>query len=126
MEKQTQLVNLGCGATCHPAWINLDVDPRVAGVQPWDVRAGLPFPDSSVDAVYASHLLEHLAPEYAEELLRDMHRVIRLQGTVRLVVPDLEAICRAYLETLDAAWRELPGAAGKHEWMVIEIDRFLV
>jgi predicted SAM-dependent methyltransferase len=54
------LVNIGCGATWHPAWTNLDVRPVSPEVRAWDISHGLPFKSEQVDACYASHVLEHL------------------------------------------------------------------
>jgi SAM-dependent methyltransferase len=54
--------------------INLDVDGLA------------PIPDGSLDAVIASHLIEHLANPIAA--LREFERVVRHQGRLVLVVPD--------------------------------------
>jgi predicted SAM-dependent methyltransferase len=117
-------LHLGCGLNVVEGWVNVDGSwnarlakyPRVrralaaarvipaesAKVQ-WrgdlrilDVRDPLPFPASSCDAVYASHLLEHLYLDDALKLLRECFRVLRPGGTLRLVVPDLRAIVREY------------------------------
>lgn len=45
----------------------------------------LPVPDSSIDTVHASHLLEHV--EDAAATLREWFRVIRVGGTIILMVP---------------------------------------
>lgn len=116
-----KLVNLGCGASCHPDWINLDVEPRAPGVRHWDVRHGLPLPEQFADAVYMSHLLEHLPLEAGAQLLENVFRVIRPGGIVRVVVPDLEGVCKAYLSALEAAWNGEDGAADRYDWMAIEL-----
>jgi hypothetical protein len=45
----------------------------------------LPFPDESVDTVYSSHTLEHIA-DY-KEAIRDWYRVARVGGFVVCIVP---------------------------------------
>src|SRR5205807_87939 len=45
----------------------------------------LPFPDHSVDTVYASHVLEHV-PDYVP-VIRDWHRVLKKGGFVICTVP---------------------------------------
>ena len=50
---------------------------------------GLPFDDDTVDYVYSSHLLEHLRQADALRLLREVHRVLKPGGWVRICVPDL-------------------------------------
>jgi ubiquinone/menaquinone biosynthesis C-methylase UbiE len=62
-----------------------------------DFRKPLPFPDCSADAVYASHVLEHLYREQGQQLIRESFRVLVLGGIVRIVVPDLNSIVREYL-----------------------------
>ena len=57
------------------------------------------FADNTVKEVYASHVYEHLG--YNNELpqaLREAHRVLEPGGVFRAGVPDLEALCRLFLE----------------------------
>jgi predicted SAM-dependent methyltransferase len=42
-------------------------------------------------------MLEHLSRDQARFVLRECHRVLRPGGSLRLVVPDLEVLVRAYL-----------------------------
>jgi predicted SAM-dependent methyltransferase len=57
----------------------------------------LPFPDGSVAAVYASHVLEHLYREEGQRLVKESYRVLAQGGILRVVVPDLEAIIQEYM-----------------------------
>ena len=115
-----KLVNIGCGRQAHPEWCNLDLTACAPGVIEHDLRRGLPFADSSCDVVYHSHLLEHLRPDEAAQLLAECRRVLRPGGTLRIAVPDLEGIARQYLRSLDAA-AENPAASPDHEWMTVEL-----
>ncbi len=56
------------------------------------MRQGIPFPDRSFDVVYHSHVLEHLSKSEASKFLKECSRVLRPQGVLRVVVPDLEEI----------------------------------
>ncbi len=95
------MVNIGCGPVFHPDWLNLDVEPVDAVVQRFDARKPLPFDDASVDVIYHSHLLEHLGRVEAHRFVLECFRILRPGGTMRVVVPDLEGIARAYLSALD-------------------------
>ncbi len=56
------------------------------------------FADSSVDEVYASHVLEHLG--YGEDLSRALEairRILKPGGRLRISVPDLDVLFRLYL-----------------------------
>lgn len=67
-----------------------------------DLRRGIPYPDSSVDAVYHSHFLEHLDRHTAPKFLREILRVLKPGGIQRAVVPDFSKLCRRYLQDFDA------------------------
>ncbi|HKY70317.1 MAG TPA: methyltransferase domain-containing protein [Nitrospira sp.] len=117
----SSLVNIGCGATWHPAWTNLDVRPVSAQVRAWDVSHGLPFANEQVDACYASHVLEHLTREQAHALLIECLRVLRPGGIVRLAVPDLEGIVREYLDVVTRADKGEEAAIDQYEWITLEL-----
>lgn len=105
----------------HPDWVNLDSSVSAPGVIRHDLRRGLPFPDASFDAAYGSHVLEHLQPEAAARLLRECHRVLKPGGIARIVVPDLEAIARLYLENLEAAAAGEEQAEFRYDWALLEM-----
>lgn len=67
-----------------------------------DVIRGLPVGKASVDAVYASHVLEHLSRSDFGKALGHVHDILRPGGRFRLIVPDLEWRSRAYVAALDA------------------------
>jgi predicted SAM-dependent methyltransferase len=83
-------VHLGCGTHYIEGMINCDGNVfRKTDV--WlDVRQPLPFPDDSAGLVYTSHMLEHLFPDEAKSLLREIRRILSPSGVARVVVPDAE------------------------------------
>jgi len=68
-----------------------------ANVRYGDIVRGLPLDAESCDAVYCSHVLEHLALEDFRAALRNAYRTLRPGGTFRIVVPDLAHDAREYL-----------------------------
>jgi SAM-dependent methyltransferase len=75
-------LNLASGTDLRGApWINLDAVERWPGTSRgcdvvWDAtRDRIPFPDGSVDEVYAGYLLLHVPPRYHAGLLLDIKRV---------------------------------------------------
>jgi len=115
------MINLACGDTTHPDWVNIDHLVRVPGIVVHDLRKGIPFANESVSVVYNAHFLEHLPKEQAAGFLRECRRVLEPGGIIRVVVPDLEAICRLYLQNLHEARAGKPGAIFRREWMVLEL-----
>jgi SAM-dependent methyltransferase len=65
-----------------------------------DLRRGLPFDSDVADAVYHSHLLEHLDRAEAHRFLAECHRVLRSAGVLRIIVPDLASLVRDYSRSL--------------------------
>ena len=114
-------LNLGCGTRFCPDWENVDFASTTPGVRAHNLLEGIPFPDTSFDLVYHSHILEHFPKKQALAFLRECHRVLMPGGVIRIAVPDLERIARFYLEALERALNEEPGWAEKYEWMVIEM-----
>lgn len=115
-------LNLGCGTRRHAAWTNVDLVPAGPDVIAADLRRPLPFPAGSFQAVYAAHVLEHLVPAEAGRLLAEVWRLLAPGGIVRIVVPDLEGIARAYLESLERAGSApSPERRWEHRWMTVEL-----
>ena len=69
----------------------------------------IPLQDKSVDALYSSHMLEHLSTSGTEKFLREVKRVLAPDGVVRLSVPDLAIIVNKYSISHDAKafWEEM-------------------
>jgi predicted SAM-dependent methyltransferase len=119
-ENKTYL-NIGCGGTYFPEWNNCDLLPRqhIASI---DLRKPLPYLDSTFDAVYSSHVLEHFRPKEAKKMIREIFRVLKPNGVCRIVTPDLESICRLYLQYLDDASTNPDRVnLNRYRWMLIEL-----
>jgi|SRR5713226_1512368 len=114
-------LNLGCGVRFHPEWENVDFRSTGPGVRAHDLRKGVPYPDAAFEVVYHSHLLEHFPKESALIFLRECYRVLKPEGVIRVVVPDLEAIVRLYLEAQGRASRGERGWAENYDWMLLEM-----
>lgn len=67
-----------------------------------DVVRGLPVADRSCDGVYASHVLEHLSRTDFDIAVGETYRILKPGGIARVVVPDLAAAARSYLEATGA------------------------
>jgi SAM-dependent methyltransferase len=114
-------VNLGCGARFDPSWINIDMRATGEGVIAHDLSKGIPLPDASCEVVYHSHVLEHIPRDKAADFLKECYRVLAPGGILRVAVPDLERICRTYLEKLELALAGDKAAANDYDWIVLEL-----
>lgn len=116
-----KMLNIGCGATHHPAWINLDVHPTDPTVLPIDINKGLPFSDGSVGVCYSSHVLEHLTKDRARNFMAECMRVLKSGGVIRLAVPDLEGVVREYIRALDAVSSGDKAREADYDWIMLEM-----
>lgn len=114
-------LNIGCGSVFHLSWNNIDSHQNSSLIQIHDIRKGLPFSNGHLDACYSSHVLEHLTQEQAKALLIECMRVLKSNGIVRLVVPDLEAIARNYLSALERSRSGNGEAQLDYEWIMLEL-----
>jgi predicted SAM-dependent methyltransferase len=149
------ILNLGCGVRTSPSCVNIDwsnylrvkksriaslLAPLILRGSPTrlerfrglddsvvvhDLRRGIPFEDASVDAVYHSHFLEHLDRPMAQQFVKEIHRVLRPGGIHRIVVPDMEWLCRRYLDHLARCVDEQTGYAEHDEYLVEMIQQMV-
>ena len=112
-------VNLGCGDRYSQDWVNLDFNSEHPDVISHNLLNSLPFGNEEVDVIYNSHFLEHFSLEEATKILTECYRVLKKGGIIRIVVPDLESVCREYLYILDNL--DKPENKEKYQWIVIEL-----
>jgi hypothetical protein len=111
-------VQYGCGHHAPEGWLNFDSSPTLryerlpiigllyaknatrfpANVRYGDIVRGLPIALGTVDRLYASHILEHLAYENAIRALRNSLAILKTGGVFRLIVPDLAVRARRYVD----------------------------
>lgn len=139
-----KILNLGCGhkVGVHPDVVNIDwsmylrlrnnklltlIMPMLlnnerlrrfeqlpSNIMAHDLSQGIPFPDSSVDVIFHSNMLEHLDREVAPKFLAEAFRVLKPGGIHRIVVPDFEQDCAKYLAHLAACAAD-PQAQAQHD-----------
>jgi predicted SAM-dependent methyltransferase len=89
-------LNWGCGSDARRGWINSDrkAGPGIDLVA--DIRQGLPIESGTIDYAVGVNTLQELAFGELTPALVELLRVLGPGGTLRLVVPDLDAGIRAY------------------------------
>jgi len=111
-------VQYGCGLCAPKSWMNFDASPSLRlqhlplfgkffrgwGLPPFpkhvrygDIVRGLPVAINSCDAIYCSHVLEHLALNDFRTALKNTYSYLKVGGVFRLVVPDIEFLAHRYL-----------------------------
>ena len=138
-------INLGCGLSAAPGWINVDNSPNArlakyprlrwtlwklgilsdlhyavnwsTSITSYDLKKRLPHSDGSIDYVYTSHFLEHLPLQFARQLIKEVFRVLRPGGVARIVVPDLAVGARRYLNAIQENPSDARAATAFLEWL---------
>lgn len=96
--------------------------PAESDILHHDVRKPFPFADETFDAAYLLHIVEHLTPPEAESLIRELYRVLKPRGILRVSTPDLEDICRSYLRQLDECRASRSNLnVTRYRWAVLEL-----
>lgn len=118
-------INLACGGKlCHlPGWINADHRPSNKNVMQVNLLKALPFHDNTFDIVYHSQFIEHLPMDQANVFLKECYRVLKPNGIIRIVTPDLKDQASEYLRNLQEILR-VPNdeeAKLRYEWIRLEM-----
>lgn len=151
LEDSRSMLNLGCGTRMHFAWNNLDFSfyallsqhkflvkilklirflseeryQKFAQIDPdiihWDVRKGIPFNKNTFDVVYSSHLLEHLDKNVAKFFCQECYRILKPNGIIRIVVPDLHKIVMNYCQAFLKISKEKKEYSKEHEMAINEL-----
>lgn len=83
-------------------WINVDANPFTPKCDLWaDLRDPLPFRDSSVDAMYSHHMVEHL-PNIAFHFA-EVFRCLKPGGVYRVGGPNGDSAVRKFVDN-DVDW----------------------
>lgn len=78
-------LHLGCGRARMAGWLNVDLYPSAATDLVFDLLEPWPLASDTAEAIYASHMLEHL--ERPLDFFREAHRVLRPNGSMHLRMP---------------------------------------
>jgi predicted SAM-dependent methyltransferase len=121
VKNKLQYINLGCGDHFHEDWVNVDFNVTGRGVFAHNLNRGIPFQDDSFDVVYHSHLLEHFSKMNAELFIRECYRVLKENGIIRVVIPDLEQIIVEYQKQLNLAINSAANKSPNYNWIMLEL-----
>lgn len=114
-------LNFGCGQRYRKGWVNIDFHSDSPEVQRVNLLGKLPFADNSFDVVYSSHTLEHFSLRVTERILAECRRVLKPEGIIRTVLPDLENTCREYVRVMDGVYQGDAKARRQYDWIILEL-----
>lgn len=112
-------LNLGCGKRNFGSdWIHID-GSTYEHIKSHDI-VNLPYDENSVDIIYASHVFEYFDREEAIDVLKKWKKCLKINGILRLAVPNFEMYSKLYSEgkiTLDQCVGPLYG-----KWKMTDKD----
>lgn len=73
-----------------------------------DIRTLAPIKDNSVDEITTTHTLEHIPNKDLFQTLRNIHRVLKPEGKLYIVVPDVQGAAKSWIKKrIDGRYFEL-------------------
>lgn len=116
--------DIGCGSASEyfeGKIVRIDIDESVKPDIRADVRK-IPEPDNTFDEVRSSHCLEHFGAEEVPKIVAEWIRVLKLGGTLKITVPDLEWAMKTILtaeEQTDADDDPISDDDKRFAWQII-------
>lgn len=94
-------LNLGCGTEKIIGAVNVDMAAEAKPDLQFDITSRFPLEDCSFDEVYFFHCIEHIEKFKHLFVLAEIHRVLKLGGTLYISYPEFEKICKNWLANFE-------------------------
>jgi predicted SAM-dependent methyltransferase len=88
----------GCGSWRPAGWINADQKDGPGIDISCDIRDGLPLDTGSIEYAVSIHALPEVPYPDLVPVLKELRRVLKPKGVLRLGLPDLDRTIQAYLQ----------------------------
>ena len=105
-------LNFGSGGFRLDGWINVDLDPLQRPDVVADFGRALPFATSAVDFIFSEDTIACMGLDPVRVFLAECRRILKPQGAMRLLTPDLAQLARMYLDdgaSLVGLWNRTVG-----------------
>lgn len=96
-------LHLGAGPVRLAGWLNSDL---ISGEVYLELGRKMPFAEATFAYAFGEHVIEHLPENQAQQALRELRRVLRPGGVLRLTTPDLRKIIAIYEDRNPVVRRE--------------------
>ena len=98
-------VQIGGGTHYLRGFLNIDINNPADLI--YDVREGIPLPNSSVQFLFCEHFLEHIDyPASVKKMIKEAHRILIHGGKIVIGVPDTALLIGAYAKKDDKKLKE--------------------
>lgn len=89
-------INLCCGSVKVDGYVGIDIFPEADITLDLEKNL-LPFPDNSADVIACISAINYFSPDRAQEIAKDVFRVLKPGGTARFASQDLRVLAAKYL-----------------------------
>jgi predicted SAM-dependent methyltransferase len=89
MRQHPRKLHIAAGTAVLDGWLNTDLYAR-PGVAYLDLTEPFPFPNATFDYVFSEHHFTNFRPETALKMFREVWRVLKPTGVLRVATPHLE------------------------------------
>jgi predicted SAM-dependent methyltransferase len=121
VKNKLKYINLGCGSHFHEDWVNVDFAVTGKDVIAHNLNSGIPFQNDTFNVVYHSHVLEHFSKKNAGFFIAECYRILKNDGILRVVIPDLEQIIIEYQKQLQLAITGEEKSVLNYNWIMLEL-----
>lgn len=92
-------IQFASGGNHLDGWLNLEESNG-------DITKPLAFENDSVDFIFIEHGLEHVTPQQGYKFLLESYRILKSNGVIRVIVPDVQKVLRESNEQYFGLLRE--------------------
>lgn len=90
-------LEIGSGNKPKQGYVHFDIRQNVNADIVGNAKQ-LPFVNEEFDEVYSRFFLEHLSRKDARIVLKEMFRVLKKNGCLEIIVPNLKYFCKLFIE----------------------------
>jgi len=94
--RQEPKLQIGCQSHPFDGWLNVDIEPKAAGIAYMDATKAFPLPENTFAYVYSEHMIEHISLDDGLYMLKECYRIMKPGGVIRLVTPNLRFLMEFY------------------------------
>lgn len=94
-------IQFGSGNNFIKNWLNTDIPEAFSDYSIYpdayiNITKRLPIKSNSCQYLYNEHLIEHITVKEGQMFLKECHRILKIDGVLRIATPDLNNIVKKY------------------------------
>ncbi|MEW6303167.1 MAG: methyltransferase domain-containing protein [Verrucomicrobiota bacterium] len=95
-EHTERKLHIGAGPHHLAGWLNTDFYPTSRGMAFLDATKPFPLPGNAFDCAFSEHMIEHITFDDGQHMLREIFRVLKPGGKVRIATPNLQSLVELF------------------------------